>query len=131
MKKMILASSGALVASAFLCLAACSRAKAPEDVQADVAEAQAKAVAENAKADEKVKQIESNVVQDRADAMAKVADKNIDAVADSAVTEAEGENKIALAKCEALEGDAQKSCKDQANAHLDAVKAKAKAAKSH
>ena len=131
MKKMILASSGVLVATAFLCLAACGRAKAPEDVQANVAEAQAKAVAENAKADEKVKQIESNVVQDRADALAKVADKNIDAVADSAVTEAEGENKIALAKCEALEGDAQKSCKDQANAHLDAVKAKAKAAKSH
>ena len=131
MKKMILASSGVLVATAFLCLAACGRAKAPEDVQANVAEAQAKAVAENAKADEKVKQIESNVVQDRADALAKVADKNIDAVADSAVTEAEGENKIALAKCEALEGDAEKSCKDQANAHLDAVKAKAKAAKSH
>jgi hypothetical protein len=49
---------------------------------------------------------------------------------DSAVTEAEGETKIALAKCEALEGDAQKACKDTANAHLDAVKEKAKAAKS-
>ena len=31
---------------------------------------------------------------------------------------------------EALEGDAQKACKDTANAHLDAVKAKAEAAKS-
>ena len=78
-----------------------------------------------------MKQIEANVVQDRQDALAKVADNNIDAVADSAVTEAEGETKIALAKCQALEGDAQKACKDQANAHLDAVKAKAKAAKAH
>jgi glyoxylase-like metal-dependent hydrolase (beta-lactamase superfamily II) len=63
--------------------------------------------------------------------IAKVTDKNIDVVADSAVTDAEGETKIALAKCEALAGDAQKSCKDEANAHLDAVKAKAKAAKSN
>ncbi len=128
---MRLAIGCALLASTFLCLSACSRAKAPEDVQADVAKAQSNAVEANAKADEKVKQIEANVVQDRQDALAKVADNNIDAVADSAVTEAEGETKIALAKCQALEGDAQKACKDQANAHLDAVKAKAKAAKAH
>jgi len=49
---------------------------------------------------------------------------------DSAVTQAEGETKVALAKCQALQGDAQKACNDNANAHLDAVKAKAKAAKS-
>jgi hypothetical protein len=52
-------------------------------------------------------------------------------IADSAVTQAEGDTKIALAKCQALEGDAQKTCKDEANAHLDAVKAKAQAAKSN
>jgi hypothetical protein len=46
------------------------------------------------------------------------------------VTEAQGDTKVALAKCEALEGDAQKACKDKANAHMDAVKEKAKAAKS-
>jgi hypothetical protein len=40
---------------------------------------------------------------------------------------AEGENKIALAKCEALAGDAQKACKDQANAELKLVKERAKA----
>ncbi len=123
--------SCALLASAVLCLSACSKAKSPEDVQADVAKAQSSAVEENAKADEKVKQVEAEAPKDRADALAKVTDKNVDAVADSAVTEAEGETKIALAKCEALEGDAQKSCKDEANAHLDAVKAKAKAAKSN
>jgi hypothetical protein len=49
---------------------------------------------------------------------------------DSAVTQAEGETKVALAKCKALEGDAQKACNDKANAHMDKVKAKAKAAKS-
>jgi hypothetical protein len=119
-----------LLASALLCLSACNKAESPDKVQADVAKAQASAAEDNAKAEQKVKQVEADAAKDRQDALAKVADKNVDAVADSAVTQAEGDNKVALAKCEALQGDAQKSCKDQANAHLDAVKAKAKAAKS-
>jgi hypothetical protein len=127
---MRIASSCALVASALLCLSACNKAEAPEKVQEDVAKAQTTAADDNAKADEKVKQVEADAAKDRADALAKVADKSIGAIADSAVTEAEGDTKIALAKCQALEGDAQKSCKDEANAHLDAVKAKAKAAKA-
>jgi hypothetical protein len=45
------------------------------------------------------------------------------------VTQAEGENKIALARCESLAGDAQKACRDQANAQLDLVKQRAKALK--
>jgi hypothetical protein len=127
---MKLVSSCALLASAILCLSACNKAESPDKVQEDVAKAQSTAADDNAKADEKVKQVEADAAKDRADALAKVADKNVDALADSAVTQAEGETKIALAKCQALEGDAQKACKDAANAHLDAVKTKAKAAKS-
>ena len=125
------ASTCALLASVLLGLSACNRAKSPEDVQADVAKAQSNAVEDNAKADEKVRQVEAEAPKDRSDALAKVADKSVDVIADSAVTQAEGDTKIALAKCQALEGDAQKTCKDEANAHLDAVKAKAKAAKSN
>jgi hypothetical protein len=125
------ALSCALLASALLCLSACNKAESPEKVQADVAKAQSNAVEENAKADEKVKQVEAGAAKDRADALAKVADKSVGAIADSAVTQVEGETKIALAKCQALEGDAQKTCKDEANAHMDAVKAKAKAATSN
>ena len=128
---MRLALSCALLASALLCLSACNKAESPEKVQADVAKAQSNAVEENAKADEKVKQVEAEAAKDRADALAKVADKSVGAIADSAVTEAEGDTKIALAKCQAMEGDAQKTCKDDANAHMDAVRAKAKAAKSN
>jgi hypothetical protein len=127
---MRLALTSAFFASALLCLSACNKAESPEKVQEDVAKAQAKAADDNAKADEKVKQVEADATKDRADALAKVADKNVGALADSAVTQAEGETQVALAKCQALEGDAQKACKDDANAHLDAVKAKAKAAKS-
>ena len=122
--------SCALLAGALLCLSACNKAESPENVQADVAKAQSTAAEENAKADEKVKQVEGEAAKDRADALAKVADKSVGALADSAVTQAEGETKIALAKCQALEGDAQKTCKDEANAHMDAVRAKAKAAKA-
>jgi hypothetical protein len=128
---MRLALSCALLASALLCLSACNKAESPEKVQADVAKAQSNAVEENAKADQKVKQVEAEAAKDRADALAKVADKSVGAIADSAVTEAEGDTKIALAKCQAMEGDAQKTCKDDANAHMDAVRAKAKAAKSN
>ncbi len=127
---MRLALSCTLLASALLCLSACNKAESPEKVQAEVAKAQSNAVEENAKADQNVKQVEAEASKDRADALAKVADKSVGAIADSAVTQAEGETKIALAKCQALEGDAQKTCKDEANAHMDAVKAKAKAAKA-
>jgi hypothetical protein len=99
--------------------------ESPESVQANVAKAKSEAVEENAKADEKVKQVEAEAAKDRADAEAKAADKSVGAVVDSALTQAEGETKVALAKCEALEGDVQKACKDKANAHMDAVKAKA------
>ena len=127
---MRLTLSCVLLASALLGLSACNKAESPEKVQADVAIAKTNAVEQNAKADEKVTQVEAEAARDRADAAAKAADKSVGAVVDSAVTQAEGETKVALAKCEALEGDAQKACKDQANAHMDAVKAKAKAAKS-
>ena len=120
----------ALLASALLGLSACNKAESPDKVQADVAKAQSDAAQENTKADEKQKQVEAEAAKDRADAQVKAADKSVGALADAAVTQAEGETKVALAKCEALEGDAQKACKDQANAHMDAVKVKAKAVKS-
>jgi hypothetical protein len=127
---MKLALSCALLASALLGLAACNKADSPEKVQTDVAKAKSDAVEDNAKSDEKVKQVEAEAAKDRADADAKAADKSVGAIVDSAVVQAEGDTKVALAKCEALDGDAQKACKDKANAHMDAVNAKAKVAKS-
>jgi hypothetical protein len=127
---MRLAPSYALLASALLVLSACNKADSPEKVEADVAKAKSDAVEDNAKADDKMKQVEAEAAKDRADAVAKAADKSVGAVVDSAVTAAEGDTKVALAKCEALEGDAQKACKDKANAHMETVKARAKDAKS-
>lgn len=121
---------GALLVCALASVSACNKAESPEKVQADVAKAESDAAVANAKADVKVEKVEAAAVQDRADADAKVTDKSVVALVDSAVTVAEGETKVALAKCEALAGDAQRDCKEQANAHLDAVKARAKVAKT-
>jgi hypothetical protein len=118
------------LATALLGLSACNKGESPDKVQADVAQAKSEAVEENAKAEEKRKQVEAEAAQDRKDAAAKATDKSVGAVVDSAVVQAEGDTKVALAKCEALEGDAQQTCKDKANAHMAAVKEKAKAAKS-
>lgn len=127
---MRLAFSCALLACAFLGLSACNKADSPDKVQSDVAKAQSDAAEENAKAEEKQNQVEAEAAKDRADAQAKAADKSVGAVVDTAVTEAEGDTKVALAKCQALQGDEQKACKDKANAHMDAVREKAKAAKA-
>ncbi|HEX3950543.1 MAG TPA: hypothetical protein VHW95_11880 [Steroidobacteraceae bacterium] len=124
----------ALLVSATMGISGCNKAQSPEKVQADVAKATSDAADANAKADETRKQTEAKAAEDltkeKADLAAKAADKSVGAVADAAVTETEGATKIALAKCEALEGDAQKQCKDAANAHLATVKDRAKAAKA-
>ena len=133
----------ALLVSASVGISACNKADSPvqtnkadsaDKVQADIATAKKEAAENNAKADETRKQTEvqasQDLVKERSEATAKAADRSVAAVADAAVTETEGATKVALAKCEALEGDAQKQCKNKANAHLQAVKDRAKAAKS-
>lgn len=124
----------ALLVSASVGLTACNKAESPDKVQADVAKATSDAASNDANADAARKQAEAQAKQDmvkaKADAQTQAVDKSIAAVADDAVAEAESETKIALAKCEALEGDAQKQCKNQANAHLQTVKDRAKAAKT-
>ena len=124
----------ALLASASMGISGCNKAESPDQVQTDIAKATTEAAANNAKADETTRQTEAQAAQDLAkektDAGAKAADKSVAAVADAAVTESEGDTKIALAKCEALQGDAQRQCKDTANAHLKTVQDRAKAVKS-
>jgi hypothetical protein len=133
-EKMKLAYVCALVISASVGLSACNKAESPDKVQADVAKATSDAASNDANADAARKQAEAQANQDmlkaRADVQTQAVDKSIAAVADDAVVEAESQTKIALAKCEALEGDAQKQCRNQANAHLQTVKDRANAAKT-
>jgi hypothetical protein len=123
----------AVVAAVSLSITACNQAKSPDQVQENVAKATADAADKSAKADAERKQAEAQatdqLAKDKDAAAAKAADTSVSAVADAAVVDAEGETKIALAKCQALEGNAQRQCKDDANAHLKAVKDRADAAK--
>ena len=117
-----------VIALTLCCVAACNNAKSPDTVAKDVAVAEQKA--SNEVADSQ---------KDASKDIGKAADKVDDKLADLnntvasnaytiAVTKADGDKKIALAKCDALAGDAQKSCKQQADADYAAAKANARAA---
>jgi hypothetical protein len=86
-----------LIAGAAIALMACQQAESPSEVREDVADAQQEAR------------------QDTAQVQA-------DAYEDTAMTRAEGEHKIAVERCEALAGDEQQLCKDQADAALATAK---------
>jgi hypothetical protein len=116
------------IAIASLCIAACNNAKSPETVARDMATAQQKAANEEAKS-------EKSATNDLNRAAGRVDDKlialNNNAARDAynlTIAKADGDRKVALAACESASGDAQKKCKDQAEADYSAAKAEAKAA---
>jgi len=107
--------------------AGCDRPKSPDAVAHDVAAAEQKASTEVANS-------EKDASKDVGKAADKVGDKLTDlnnaAAKDAeniALAQADGDRKVALAKCSALAGDAQKKCKDQADADYNAARANAKA----
>jgi hypothetical protein len=111
----------------FMIVSGCNNAKSPDAVAKDVAAAEQKASTEVAKS-------ENDASKDIGKAADKVDDKLVDlnnaAAKDAynlAVAKADGTRKVALANCSAAGGDAQKACKDQADADYNAAVADAKA----
>jgi Tfp pilus assembly major pilin PilA len=105
----------------------CNNPKSPDAVANDVAAAQAKRATEVADA-------KQDAAKDTNKAEAKVDDKTVDlnnanakGAYDVAMAQADGDHQVATQRCEALSGDAQKACKDQADAKYDLAKANAKA----
>jgi hypothetical protein len=116
------------IAATVILMAGCNNAKSPDAVANNVATAEQKASTEVANS-------EKDASKDLSKAADKVDDKLTDlnntAAKDAtsiAIAKADGDRKVALAKCAALAGDAQKMCKDQADADYNAAKANAKAA---
>jgi hypothetical protein len=108
-------------------MAGCNNAKSPDAVSKDVATAQEKRASE-------VSSAKQDAAKDENKAAAKVDDKANDlnnasakGAYDVAMAQADGDHKVATQKCEALSGDTQKACKDQADAKYDLAKANAKA----
>lgn len=115
-----------IVLAAACALSACNHAKDEAQVAKDTNAAQQKA-------GERVAEAERTAEQKEGDARKEVRNEQRDAAHVTAVqeekvaeSEAEGAHKVALARCEALSGAAQKSCRDQADAQYDVAKAKAK-----
>jgi hypothetical protein len=116
------------MAIAVLIIAGCDSAKSPDTVAKDVAAAQQKAATEVANS-EKSAEKDLNKAADKVDDT--LVNFNNAAAKDAynlAVAKADGDRKVALANCLALGGDAQKTCRDQAEADYGAAKANAKAA---
>jgi hypothetical protein len=128
MKRGSLLLTAAVVAA--FALVGCNKAESPDKVASGVAKATASAEKKDERAEQQAEKTDATVTNDLAKDVDKANDKEVRTAADDAVTQAEGENKVALAKCEALAGDAQKQCRGQANAELDMVKQRAKALKS-
>ena len=109
-------------------LGGCNHAKGPEQVAKDTAAAQQKAAEDVAKAQQnaqvrvakaenEVRDQQGDEAQTRAAEQRKVDDEK-----------AKGDHDVALAQCERLNGTAQKSCKDQADAAYNTAQARAKQA---
>jgi hypothetical protein len=120
----------AATAIVLLALGGCNKAQSPAEVQRDVASAANSAAQNNTQASEKQADVSASANKDLSEARQIADTKTADASADAAVTRAEGDHKVAIAKCESMSGDAQKACKDEADATLEMVKAKAKATKA-
>jgi hypothetical protein len=98
--------------TAILAASACNNAKSPDAAATDIAAAHQSAAKEVADA--------------RRDQQKDMSSDNYEV----AVAKADGERKVAIQKCDVLEGHDQKVCKDQADADYEAAKANAKAAKT-
>jgi hypothetical protein len=117
-----------LLAAAFLYAASvsgCHRAQSPQQVEKDVAAARQKAAEQKQEAQ---RSAESKIASARADVQSHLRDaEHVTAEQTGKVAEAEAEGayKVALAECERLSGDAQKSCRDKAEADYQVAKTRA------
>jgi hypothetical protein len=97
--------------AALVMLAACNNAKSPDAAAHDIAAADKSASHEIADAQQQAQK-----------------DMSADAY-NVAIAQADGDHKVAIQKCETLQGHDQQICKDRADADYDAEKANANAAK--
>jgi hypothetical protein len=122
--KMIIVVAGACAMSA------CDQPKSGTQVAKDTNAAEQKAAEKVAKAEQTAADKETDAAKDvRKDREALTHEEAVQ-TQNVRETEADGSHKIALARCEALSGSAQKSCRDQADAAYEVAKAKAKLARA-
>jgi hypothetical protein len=107
--------------------AGCDRAKSPQAASNDIAEARQSAAQEVNEANRDAAKDINAASKDLQDKSKELADSNAKAAYDVEMARADGDHKVAIQNCMTQEGDAQKRCKDRADADYDAAKANAKA----
>lgn len=105
----------------------CDRAKSPQAAANDIAEARQSAAQEVNEANRDAAKDINAASKDLQDKASELADSNAKAAYDVALARADGDHKVAVQNCMTQNGDAQKLCKDRADAEYDAAKANAKA----
>ena len=110
-----------------LVLAGCNKSKSPEDVSKDVAKAEQKANNEVAKSEKHALSALDKSYDKVNDQEMKFNNDAAHQTYNVAVAKADGDRKVALATCESQSGDAQKACKDQAEADYKTARADARA----
>jgi hypothetical protein len=110
---------------AALALAGCYTAVSPSEVSQDVRDARQDAAQD-------VNVARRDAAEQRAEANREVADQRAESASvaaggayDVAVATAKGNHQIAIQRCEALAGEPQETCKEQADAALEAAMARA------
>jgi hypothetical protein len=123
LKKLLLAS----LTAGILMISACNNAKSPDQVASDTTKAELSADKEVAKTEDQAASDLNKAAGNVDDELASFDNQVAKDAYKLAVSQADGDRKVALAKCEAQNGDAQKACKDQAAADYQAAKASARA----
>jgi hypothetical protein len=112
---------------AALALTGCNKSKSPEDVSKDVAKAEQKANNEVTKSEERAQSALDKSYEKINDQEIKFNNDAAHQTYNVAIAKADGNRKVALATCESQSGDAQKACKDQAEADYTTARADARA----
>jgi hypothetical protein len=100
----------------------CNSAKSPSAVAADVAAARQQASIEVTDTRRDVAKNVDSAAADADGSSKDLNDANAKAAYDVSVAQADGEHNVAIQQCSALTGEAQKSCKERADADYDQAK---------
>jgi hypothetical protein len=112
---------------ASLALAGCNQSKSPEDVSKDVAKAEQRANNEVTKSEVRAQSALDKSYEKINNQEIKFNNDAVHQTYNVAIAKADGNRKVAMATCESQGGEAQRVCKDQAEADYKTARADARA----
>jgi hypothetical protein len=108
----------------------CDHAKSPQTAANDIAAAKESAAQEEEKARRDAAKDINGAQQQMQEKSGDLAQSNAKASYEIAIAKADGDRKVAIQQCMTLDRQAQKACKETADADYDAAKANAKASRA-